>query len=173
MPVAACHGWPRPLRYFGCSPRCRSRTWRAPGPISVQGFGSARFSGRVTWQRVWYACCTRTGIAISQRRRSLMSLRHTLMTAVLAWRVPPWPFHPPTPRRAETFTATATVKTAGGATATTPVTIVVDRKMAQSEADRLRRPSRRAGRPRCARRSWAFRPPAPCESAPGRRRHRG
>ena len=38
---------------------------------------------------------------------------------------------------AETFTATATVKTAGGATATAPVTIVVSRKMPQAEADKL------------------------------------
>ena len=37
----------------------------------------------------------------------------------------------------ETFTATATVKTAGGATASAPVTIVVDRKMSQSEADKF------------------------------------
>ena len=37
----------------------------------------------------------------------------------------------------ETFTATATVKTAGGATATAPVTIVVSRKMAQQEADKF------------------------------------
>ena len=37
----------------------------------------------------------------------------------------------------ETFTATATVKTAGAATASAPVTIVVDRKMPQSEADGL------------------------------------
>lgn len=36
---------------------------------------------------------------------------------------------------AETFQATATVKTAGGATATAPVTLTVDRKMSQSEAD--------------------------------------
>ena len=37
----------------------------------------------------------------------------------------------------ETFTATATVKTAGGATATAPVTIKVDRAMPQAEADKL------------------------------------
>ena len=37
----------------------------------------------------------------------------------------------------ETFSATATVKTAGGATATAPVTIVVSRTMAQSEADKF------------------------------------
>jgi hypothetical protein len=37
----------------------------------------------------------------------------------------------------ETFTATATVKTAGQADASAPVTIVVDRYMPQSEADRL------------------------------------
>jgi hypothetical protein len=38
---------------------------------------------------------------------------------------------------AETFTATATVKTAGAATANAPVTLVVDRKMSKSEADKL------------------------------------
>jgi hypothetical protein len=38
----------------------------------------------------------------------------------------------------ETFSATATVKTAAGATATAPVTIVVTRVTPQSEADRLR-----------------------------------
>jgi len=37
----------------------------------------------------------------------------------------------------ETFTATATVKTAGGTTATSPVTIVVTHKMPQSEADKF------------------------------------
>ncbi len=37
----------------------------------------------------------------------------------------------------ERFTATAAVKTAGAATASAPVTIVVDRKMPQSESDRL------------------------------------
>jgi hypothetical protein len=37
----------------------------------------------------------------------------------------------------ETFTATATVKTAGAATANAPVNIVVDRKMSQSEVDKL------------------------------------
>ena len=37
----------------------------------------------------------------------------------------------------ETFAGTATVKTASNATATAPVTIVVDRKMSQKEADGL------------------------------------
>lgn len=37
----------------------------------------------------------------------------------------------------ETFTATAAVKTAGAAAATAPVTIVVDRKMSQAEADKF------------------------------------
>ena len=37
----------------------------------------------------------------------------------------------------ETFTATATVKTAGGASATAPVTISVARTMPQAEADKL------------------------------------
>src|SRR5262245_37800459 len=38
---------------------------------------------------------------------------------------------------AETFTGTATVKTAGGATATAPVVVTVDRMMTQAEADKL------------------------------------
>jgi hypothetical protein len=38
---------------------------------------------------------------------------------------------------AERFTATANVKTAGGAAASAPVTIVVDRKMSQGEAEKL------------------------------------
>ena len=38
---------------------------------------------------------------------------------------------------AERFTATATVKTAGGAEATAPVTITIDRKMPEAEADKL------------------------------------
>lgn len=37
----------------------------------------------------------------------------------------------------ETFTATATVQTVGGAQATAPVTITIDRKMPQAEADQL------------------------------------
>lgn len=38
---------------------------------------------------------------------------------------------------AEVFTATAAVKTAGGASASAPVTIAIDRKMSQSEADAM------------------------------------
>jgi hypothetical protein len=41
------------------------------------------------------------------------------------------------PQGAETFTATASVKTAAGASATAPVTIVVDRTMSQAEADKF------------------------------------
>jgi hypothetical protein len=37
----------------------------------------------------------------------------------------------------ETFTATAAVKTAGAAAASAPVTVVVERKMPQAEADKL------------------------------------
>ena len=46
--------------------------------------------------------------------------------------VPAW-----TGGTAEVFTATAAVKTAGGASASAPVTITIDRKMSQSEADTL------------------------------------
>jgi hypothetical protein len=38
---------------------------------------------------------------------------------------------------AEHFTATATIKTAGAAEASAPVTITIDRKMSQAEADKL------------------------------------
>jgi hypothetical protein len=38
---------------------------------------------------------------------------------------------------AETFTATGTVKTAGGATATAPITVTVDRMTTQAEVDAL------------------------------------
>jgi hypothetical protein len=41
----------------------------------------------------------------------------------------------PAHAQSETYTATASIKTAGGAAATAPVTIVVDRKMPQAEAD--------------------------------------
>jgi hypothetical protein len=37
----------------------------------------------------------------------------------------------------ESFTATATVKTAGGSAATSPVQVTVDRKMSQAEADTM------------------------------------
>jgi hypothetical protein len=40
-------------------------------------------------------------------------------------------------RAPETFTATATIKTAGGAMATAPVTIIVERTMSRAEAGRL------------------------------------
>ena len=48
---------------------------------------------------------------------------------------------------AETFSATATVKTAGAATLTAPVTIVVERKMSQGEADSLVSAFRTGGAP--------------------------
>jgi hypothetical protein len=53
--------------------------------------------------------------------------------ALAAWMLAAVPAH----AQSETFTATAAVKTAGAAAASTPVTIVVDRKMPQSEADKL------------------------------------
>jgi hypothetical protein len=46
---------------------------------------------------------------------------------------------------AETFTATATVKTGGGATATAPVRIVVSRMMPQAEADKYAAAFRKGG----------------------------
>jgi hypothetical protein len=67
-----------------------------------------------------------------------MSIRQTAINGVLALTVclaAVAAAHPQT--GAETFTATATVKTADAATASVPVTIVVDRKMSQGEADSL------------------------------------
>ena len=45
----------------------------------------------------------------------------------------------------ETFTATATVKTSGGATATSPVRIVIDRVMPQDEAEKYAAAFRKGG----------------------------
>ena len=44
---------------------------------------------------------------------------------------------PPRAGAAEVFTATAAVKTAGGASASAPVTITIDRKMSPREAETL------------------------------------
>jgi hypothetical protein len=67
-----------------------------------------------------------------------MTLRNKILTVVLsgtACLAPAIAVHGQS--GTETFTATAAVKTAGGATANTPVTITVDRKMSQGEADTL------------------------------------
>ena len=48
---------------------------------------------------------------------------------------------------AETFTGTATITTAGGATASAPITIVVKRKLSQSEADSLTAAFKTGGAP--------------------------
>jgi hypothetical protein len=67
-----------------------------------------------------------------------MNLRHTasggLLTLALSITAGP-PAH--AQAGAETFTATATIKTAGASSANSPVTIVVDRKMPQTETDSL------------------------------------
>jgi hypothetical protein len=66
-----------------------------------------------------------------------MSLRLKTVTGVLAWTVLAAASAAHGQAGAETFTATASVKTAGSTAASTPVTIVVDRKMPQAEADKL------------------------------------
>ena len=53
--------------------------------------------------------------------------------------------HAQTQAGAETFTATARVKTAGGAEATAPVTITLDRRMPEAEADKLLAAFKRGG----------------------------
>jgi hypothetical protein len=67
-----------------------------------------------------------------------MTLRMTAMTGLIASAVVLFTAAPArTQAASETFSATATVKTAAGATASAPITIVVDRKMPQAEAERF------------------------------------
>src|SRR5690349_11825112 len=93
-------------------------------------------------RRMRYVCCKRAphGVPRTRERRSPMNFARTTMTCGVvvltcglglrmladASADQPGP---------ETFTAMATVKTAGGGTANAPITIVVDRKMSQEEAD--------------------------------------
>lgn len=65
-----------------------------------------------------------------------MSLRLKTVTGMLAWTILT-AVSAAYGQGAETFTATASVKTAGSAAASSPITIVVDRKMSQAEADKL------------------------------------
>jgi hypothetical protein len=67
-----------------------------------------------------------------------MNVRETTLRGALAWIVLATVTPAAHGREAvETYRGTATVKTAGGATASAPVTITVDRKMTQDEADAL------------------------------------
>ena len=61
----------------------------------------------------------------------------TIGATVLSGALLMMPASPRGQAAAEVFTATAAVKTAGGASASAPVTITIDRKMSQSEADSL------------------------------------
>lgn len=66
-----------------------------------------------------------------------MNLRHTLRRGVLSVVASAMAVAPGYAQAIGTFTATAALKTAGAVEARAPVTIVVEREMAQSEADRL------------------------------------
>jgi hypothetical protein len=66
-----------------------------------------------------------------------MILRQRLVIGVLSLAASAMTVSPVHAQATETFTATATVKTAGGATTSAPVTIVVNRKMTQAEADAM------------------------------------
>ena len=66
-----------------------------------------------------------------------MSLRLQTVAGVFAWTVLAAASAAHGQAGPETFTATARVKSAGGLTASTPVTIVVDRTMSPAEADTL------------------------------------
>lgn len=67
-----------------------------------------------------------------------MHLRHTVYTVLLVTAAATAMVAVPAGDGAETFTATATVKAAGGGTANAPVTIVIERKTPEGEADRLK-----------------------------------
>jgi len=69
-------------------------------------------------------------------RRVTKISRVTAITCLLTLALPPATFVNAQADE-ETFTATATVQSAGGATATAPVTIVVSRKTPTEETDRL------------------------------------
>jgi hypothetical protein len=74
----------------------------------------------------------------STERGHAMHLRHTVCTVLLLMAGAAVVASVPARDAAETFTATATVKAAGGATANAPVEIVIERKTSEGEATRLR-----------------------------------
>jgi hypothetical protein len=74
-----------------------------------------------------------------------MAFRVKMATGVLAWTVLAAAPAAYGQTGAETFTGTATVKTAGAAAASSPITVVVDRRMPQTEADKLVEAFRQGG----------------------------
>ncbi len=125
------------LRDTGCSPRCRRRS-----RLQHREQGLRRLScGEkfITWAvgRSWYACCSPLLVAPAVRpEKGDLMLEQNLRTCGLALAVAAAVVLSPH-AQSETFTATASIKTAGGAAASAPVTIVVDRKMPQAEADKF------------------------------------
>jgi hypothetical protein len=85
---------------------------------------------------LWYSRCT--NLSISREEREPMILRQTTMCGGLSLAVSLAITSSMYGQTApETFTATATVKTAGKATASSPITITIDRKMPQAEAEKF------------------------------------
>jgi hypothetical protein len=84
----------------------------------------------------WYGCCTGSDDLL--KGASQMSLRHITLGGVLCstFLIGAAAVFAQNAAR-ESFTATAAVKGAGGAAATAPITLTVDRKMSQAEADKL------------------------------------
>jgi len=66
-----------------------------------------------------------------------MHLRQRAFGSVVAWAVFVTAASTAARQGGETFSATAVVKTASGGTATAPLTVIVDRKMSQQEAEGL------------------------------------
>jgi hypothetical protein len=107
--------------------------------ISLELFGFVPLS-----QCVWreapgrYGCCTMPLTRTSRAREVRMHPRGTAFNGLLALvMLIVTGLSVRGQSGTETFSATATVTTAGAATASAPVTIVVDRKMSQGEADSL------------------------------------
>ena len=75
-------------------------------------------------------------LAIPRKKRPLMILRQTVLTARFPWPQQRWPCRRCMHRGRNVY-RDGEVKTAGAAATTAPVTIVVDRKMPKSETDRL------------------------------------
>src|SRR6188768_4181150 len=93
---------------------------------------------RVCRHDSWNERCYRSRLGTASSRGEPMTVTYRTMSAtVLAGALLMTPASPSGQAAAEVFTATAAVKGAGGASANAPVTITIDRKMPQSEAEAL------------------------------------
>src|SRR5262245_46963312 len=126
-------------RYSGHAPPCRSKLM---APATASGtFRSAHFL------RLQPPCASRSPTArllhralraCVKRMRSHMTVRSVIASGLAASLLVVAAASTASAQAgAETFSATAAVKTAAGATANSPVTVVVSRKMSQAEAEKF------------------------------------